>query len=174
MEFNNLEDLYSYIKKDISESLVEDVGEEVSEVLHEEIMNTYKEYEPWGSNPYVRRYDSYGGWGDRNMIETDIVQDTNSEIKIEVSNKSLGVGDDYGDYLSPIIEYGLYEWTHSEPEEDYSYSDTPTYLGGIPKDKPDKPPRRPAFARTRKRIENSTLVQNTLIKSLKNKGYTIK
>lgn len=122
-----------------------ELSEELKEVVHEESLYIYDEFD---AKYYEDRYDN-DGFGDENNIVSNTVLTPNSGINIEVRNDALANGDDEGEYLDVYIEDGIYKWNNH----------------------PDK---RPFMERSIERVEREQIVENVLEYQLKKRGWDIK
>ena len=149
---DDLDRFFANLEKDIKETMIAEIVPEVENEVYLQSKQIYFEFTPYGNNPYESRYERQesGSYGDREMIDTEIHGSIKSGVLETITrNNSIAVGDEKGQYLDSIIEYGEdYKWSH-------------------------QPPARPVFERAEEVIESSNLLQNTMERSLKAKGYTI-
>ncbi|MEG2250117.1 MAG: hypothetical protein RR909_04120 [Bacilli bacterium] len=140
MEFNNVDEIYEYINTEKLPRVLDRVGNFVSDQLNETIEDElyHGDFEP---NFYQRRYKN-GGYGDRNNIHINYIKPG----LIEVVNESLANGDENGNRLDSIIEYG----------EEYGWN--------------RQPPPRPVFEITKDKLELGDLMSEVVIKELGNLG----
>ncbi|MBM7835715.1 hypothetical protein [Clostridium sardiniense] len=140
MDFNNLKDLYSDISKK-REIILETLGEVASDVLDETIEKVVYDgdFQP---NFYERRYKNKG-YGDRENINTEII----SPGIIQITNETLANGDEKGERLDSIIEYGeSYGWNR-QPDE------------------------RPVFDITKQKLNQSGILEKVVKKELNLLGF---
>lgn len=140
MDYDNLDDLLNDLKYNVENPLLDTLGEVSKEVLKETIDETIYngEFQP---NVYLRRYEN-GGFGDeRNIHMTKIDNGV-----LQITNDTLANGDESGQRLDEIIEYG----------QDYHWR--------------NQPPPRPVFEITKAKL-NSGLLENVTKIKLKEIGY---
>jgi len=142
--------LFEDIEDEIQNTMINEIIPIVENELHEQSVAIYDEFTALS---YVSRYEKKeeGSFGDREMINTEIQGSIkNGILEIITTNDAKAVGDDEGEYLDDIIEYGdRYEWTH-------------------------KPPARPVFERTMEELNASQIIENIIERNLKTQGYDIK
>jgi len=162
---DDLDRFFANLEKDVQGILVEKVIPKVENIVHEKSTEIYDEYEPWGQK-YNRRYENNiaGSYGDRQMINTEIQGNIkNGEINTLTTNDSLANGEQKGEYLDSIIEYGgEYTWSHDDGN------------GQAGRKEPyDFPLPRPVFQRAMEEIEFDNILGGNVTEGLKAKGYTI-
>ena len=140
MEYDNIDDLLNDLQDDVNEVSKDKVTKEVEEVLWEESNVIYSEFTPV---TYLRRGDENGGYGDKDMISSN-VEISDNGINIDVQNNSTTNGDKEMEYLDTIIENGIYSWNR-------------------------QPPPRPVFNRTLQRLQDENIIQIALKSGLKNR-----
>lgn len=129
--------IFNKVETVVLEKVAPIAEEKLDEVIDEIVYDG--EFQPYGKNPYKRREDN-GGYGDSNLIETNIIVEEN-KITLVTTNKAVGAGDEAGERLDEIIEYGeKYGWYHV-------------------------PPPRPVFATVKEEIRNS---KDKIIEEIKN------
>lgn len=140
-----MNDLMTYINQSIVKAMDDTVDKEVREIIAEEIDFAYSEFD---EHVYMRRYNEIGGFADPNMIETqeNLKRDGYS---LTYTNEALANGDDEGDRLDYIIEYG----------EDYKWN--------------SQPPPRPVMARSQERIKDENIIEKSLKVGLKKYGIEV-
>lgn len=143
MVFNNISQLMKKLEYDLAVSLNKDVADEVIEVYQKHIEDDVYSYPSEG----YRRYDQNGGFADPTNIEKAL-DIKGSRVSLEIKNNAKARGENRGEYLDEIIEYG----------EKYSYGS----IGA-----------RPVAENTIEEIENTGLVEEVLKSSLKRKGYDV-
>lgn len=141
MDFNNIDEIYNYINDNEIPRLLSKTGDVVGDELEETIEDElyHGDFEP---NFYQRRYKN-GGYGDRNNIHVNYIKPG----LIEVVNESLANGDEKGNRLDSIIEYG----------EEYGWN--------------RQPPPRPVFEITKDKLETNGLLEEVVTKELKKSGF---
>ena len=142
MDYDNLDDLLNDLQNDVENKVLNTLGEVSKEVLKETIDETIYngDFQP---RTYLRRY-SNGGYGDENNIHIKKI----AEGLLEMTNDTLANGDEQGERLDDIIEYGRgYHWKR-------------------------QPPPRPVFEITQAKLD-SGILEDVAIKKLKELGYKI-
>lgn len=142
MDYDNLD----YLLNDLQNVVENNVLNTLSGVAKEVLKETTDEIVYNGGfqpNGYLRRYKN-GGYGDENNIH--ITKITNGLVQI--TNDTLANGDEKGERLDEIIEYGRdYHWKR-------------------------QPPPRPVFEITQAKLD-SGILEDVAIKKLKELGYKI-
>lgn len=139
--FNSISELMKQLEYDATVSLVSEVFTEVSEVIAEHIDNDVYSYDTDG----YRRYKKSGGFADPDMIQKDI-RIGKDNVGIEITNDSLARGENSGEYLDSLIEYG----------DSYSYGSAGA---------------RPIMSNVEHELESTGLVSKIMKSSLERKGY---
>lgn len=126
-----------------------DVKEIVETEVNEDILDIYDEevirmYNEYTPSVYERRYDQ-DGFGDKEFWISDTKARGNN-ISYKMTNEAKAVKSRIR--LDKIIEEGIYDYP------------------GIPE--------RPVYERSMERIEQERVVENTLEKELKKRGYELK
>lgn len=143
-DYEDIESLLMDLGKDVYRTLDGGgVDKSIKRIYEEEVENMYNEFRP---SMYQRRRES-GGFGDRSNWEEDIKLGTNS---VEYTMTNITSAESTGGIgiiqLDEFIENGIYNWKR-------------------------KPPARPIYARTQKRIDSENIVENSLEKELENQGW---
>lgn len=150
---DDLDLFFDNLEEDLNDVILQEVVPIVENEVHLQSKRIYYEYTPYGSNKYESRYERQedGSYGDRTMIDTEIQGSIkNGVLETITRNNSIAVGDEKGQYLDNIIEYGeKYGWSH-------------------------KPPARPVFERAEEELHSSEKIENTIERSMKSRGYDIK
>lgn len=107
MNFDNIEDLYNHIEKNIKNNS-KIVEKEVKNELVKQMEYIYDEYIP---QRYERRY-KHGGYADERNVKVDKVYGE-GYININMENTTLANGRDEGKRLDEIIEEGRYQYSPS-------------------------------------------------------------
>lgn len=144
MVFNNISELMKQLQYDVAVSVNKDVADEVIEVYQKHIEDDVYSYPSEG----YRRYDQNGGFADPSNIEKTL-DIKGSRVSLEIKNNAKARGENRGEYLDEIIEYG----------EKYSYGN----VGA-----------RTVLENTVDEIEGTGLIEEVLKSSLKRKGYDIR
>lgn len=160
----DIDSFLTQLETDITDTVVNDCKQVVEEKFHENSNKIYDKYTPWGWK-YKRRREN-GGYGDKSNISTQIINNGKGDITLLTSNDTKGVGDAYGYYIDEIIEEGgdeKYTWRHSggSGKAGIGYPD-------------DFPLPRPVSEWTMDELNETNIIENTIEKSLKAKGYNIK
>lgn len=104
--FDSIEDWYSFVKKDISNTMINDVTEEIKD-RHQEVIEEVV-YSPYDPRQYIRRYEN-GGLLSRDNMQSNV--NVNGDyISLEIENithvSDYTYDSNRGDRLDEIIEYG--------------------------------------------------------------------
>lgn len=104
--FDSIEDWYGFVKKDISNAMINDVSEEIKD-KHQEVIEEVV-YSPYDPKEYIRRYEN-GGLLSRENMKSDI-SINGDYISLELENvtpvSDYTYDSNRGDRLDEIIEYG--------------------------------------------------------------------
>ena len=141
-DYDDIAELLTDLEDDVSTILLTDLDREVKEIYKEQVNLAYSSYEP---SYYIRRYDKNEGFADKSNWKSYISKKRN-ELEYEFENEALAVGADYGERLDMIIEEGKYQYNPN-------------------------PGKRAVYQNTQDEIDNSDILERTLDKSLKNKGW---
>lgn len=110
MDYDNFDDLFNDLKETVENPVLNTLGEVGKEVIKEttdEIVY-HSEFQPY---TYLRRYEM-GGYGDEDNIHIRKIGDG----LLELTNDTLANGDQSGERLDEIIEYGKnYNWRRQPP-----------------------------------------------------------
>lgn len=124
------------IMAELSKPAVDILNNNIEKMLYE------GDFQP---NIYERRYKN-GGYGDPNNIKIDFINDN----KIEITNETLANGEEKGERLDKIIEFG----------EDYNWN--------------RQPPPRPIFKATKEELIKTRILKKRLKEILESKGLKVK
>lgn len=160
------------LENDITEVVTTECKDIIEDKMHENSNLIYEDYEPWGKKPYIRRKEN-GGYGDKGNIHTQIINNGNGDITLLTSNDTKGnsgetntKGDNPNEYIDYIIEEGgeeNYKWRHGAGNGQAGH-----------KEPYDFPLPRPVSEWTMDDLNETNIIENTIEKSLKSKGYNIK
>lgn len=163
----DIDSFLTQLETDIADTVVNDCKQVVEEKFHNNSNKIYDEYIPWSSygKQYKRRREN-GGYGDKDNISTQIINNGNGDITLLTSNDTKGVGDAKNNYIDEIIEEGgdkNYTWMHENGsgKAGIGYPD-------------DFPLPRPVSEWTMDELNETNIIENTIEKSLKAKGYNVK
>lgn len=140
--YNSIDDLFSDLENDVINIVKNEITDKVIEMVQDSVQeNVLDVYEP---AIYERRSGhNSGGLKDTWFSDTNI---ENDKITLTIQNDAKPVGDDLGD-LAESIEYGYGK-----------------------KDKIWNKPR-PFMSKVQEKLDNSNIIENTLLDELKNKGW---
>lgn len=138
--FEDIEDFYKELKYDCESIMLEEVTDGMIDAYSKRVDEAYSQFEP---NYYERRYDSNGGFADRNKWDI-IPTPTKDGVTLELENKARTNGSDNG-YVADYIEEGRYTWKR-------------------------RPDARPVYELTQSDLDNGVF-DECIDKGLKNKGY---
>jgi hypothetical protein len=116
-EFNNLNNLFNFIKEKIEESLKTDVAQTIKEVEREHVYkDVYSKYEP---RRYERKMDDGGLSSIKNMDHD--VKINGDSIELTITNKRTD--EKTGKYIPYVVETGIgYDYTEPDyPNPPYTY-----------------------------------------------------
>lgn len=142
--FSSIAKLMEQLKYDIAVSVNKELSEVIIDVYEDKIDEVVYSHPSAG----YRRYDSKGGFADRDNISKDLKIDKNI-VRLDIRNDAKGSYKDKENYLDEIIESG----------EGYQYGDIPA---------------RPVMRETIEYIEGTNLIFDVLKVSLNSKGYNVK
>ena len=120
--------------------------EEIKDIVHEESVKIYDEFESQAQFPYERRFDN-NGFADENNIQVSDIKEKGNKLSYTVENTTMANGDNVGERLDYYIEEGIYEW-----------------------DAPVLPDARPFMENAKEEVEFNETLQKYVKKSLKEIG----
>lgn len=129
------------VKKGLEQS-----KKEVKDIVHEESVRIYDEFESQAQFPYERRFDN-NGFADENNIQASDIKEKGNKLSYTVENTTMANGDNVGERLDYYIEEGIYEW-----------------------DAPELPDPRPFMENAKEEVEFNKTLQKYVKKSLKEIG----
>lgn len=125
---------------------LEESKDEIKDIVHEESVRIYDEFESHAQFPYERRFDN-NGFADEDNIKASGIKEKGNRVSYTVENTTMANGDDFGERLDYYIEEGKYEW-----------------------DAPELPDPRPFMENAKEEIEFNETLQKYVKKSLKEIG----
>ena len=135
------EKVLEQVKKGLEES-----KDEIKDIVHEESIRIYDEFESHAQFPYERRFDN-NGFADEDNVKASKIKEKGNRISYTVENTTMANGDDFGERLDYYIEEGIYEW-----------------------DTPELPDPRPFMENAKEEVEFNKTLQKYVKKSLKEIG----
>lgn len=150
--FNNLDELYKYVEKNVSSIAENELFDEIKDTFHKHVIeDVYDTYEP---KKYLRRHGA-GGLADESNIELTSFKDNGGSVSMEIENTATGRTPTKSGYrengvrIDYQIETGIYMWTNSDGE----------------------PGARPFIENTVNELERKDICHDVLTKELKNRGF---
>ena len=112
MQVNSIEELKQVLSQKIAKVIMED--HELKEAVNQGSKQIYDEFEPM---TYQRRYEN-GGFGDPDNIDMEVEVTVNS-VEVTLTNDTLAVGYNDGEYLDYYIDKGIYQTKNKPPERHF-------------------------------------------------------
>ena len=112
MQVNSIEELKQVLSQKIAKVIMED--HELKEAVNQGSKQIYDEFEPM---TYQRRYEN-GGFGDPDNIDME-VEVTGNSVEVTLTNDTLAVGYNDGEYLDYYIDKGIYQTKNKPPERHF-------------------------------------------------------
>ena len=145
-EYDDELELFEDLEDEISTIMLTDIDEEIRKIYKDKVDEMYDSYD---RTSYIPRYNKNGGFANEKNWNSYIDKNKDS-FEYILENETTGSMDDYGRRIDQIIETGEgYTWTRH-------------------------PEARPVYEWTMQEVEDKDIVEKTLEKSLKTKGWEVK
>ena len=112
LQVNSIEELKRVLSQEIAKSI--NNSDELKEAVNQGSKQIYDEFEPM---TYQRRYEN-GGFGDPDNIDME-VEITGNGVEVKITNDTLAVGYNDGEYLDYYIDKGIYQTKNKPPERHF-------------------------------------------------------
>lgn len=112
LQVNSIEELKRVLYQEIAKSI--NNSDELKEAVNQGSKQIYDEFEPM---TYQRRYEN-GGFGDPDNIDME-VEITENGVEVKITNDTLAVGYNDGEYLDYYIDKGIYQTKNKPPERHF-------------------------------------------------------
>ena len=145
-EYDDELELFADLEEEISTIILTDVDKEIRKIYKDKVDEMYESYD---RTSYIPRYNKRGGFANEENWNSYIDKNKDS-FEYILENETTGSMDDYGRRIDQIIETGEgYTWTRY-------------------------PEARPVYEWTMQELEDRDVVEKTLEKRLKTKGWEVK
>ena len=108
----DIDSFLTQLETDITDTVVNDCKQVVEEKFHNNSNKIYDEYIPWSSygKQYKRRREN-GGYGDKDNISTQIINNGNGDITLLTSNDTKGLNKKFLDIakISKVVNGNVIE-----------------------------------------------------------------